>query len=64
MPFGLHGAPATLHRLMDRILQGCEDCSANYLDDVVVFSLTWEEHLDHLRRVLGAVNTAGLMLNL
>lgn len=64
MPFGLHGAPATFQRLMDRVLQGCEDCSAAYLDDVVVFSHTWEDHLDHLRRVLGAISAAGLTLNL
>lgn len=49
MPFGLHGAPATFQWLMDKVLQGCEDCSAAYLDDVVVFSLIWEEHLEHLR---------------
>ena len=59
MPFGLHGAPVTFQRLMDKVLQGCEDSSAAYLDDVVVFSLTWEEHLC---RVLGAINAAGLTL--
>ena len=64
MPFGLHGAPATFQRLMDRVLRGCEDCSTAYLDDVVVFSMTWEEHLEHIRRVLGAINAAGLTLNL
>lgn len=36
MPFGLHAAPATFQRLMDRVLQGCENCSATYLDDVVI----------------------------
>ncbi len=58
MPFGLHGAPTTFQRLMDKVLQGCEHCSATYLDDVVVFSLTWEEHLEHLRQVLGAISAA------
>lgn len=48
---------------MDRVLQGCEDCSAAYLDDVVIFSMTWEEHLEHLHRVLGAISAAGLTLN-
>lgn len=38
--FGLHGAPATYQKLMDKVLQGCEDCNAAYLDDVVIFSLT------------------------
>ncbi|CAL9692012.1 unnamed protein product [Knipowitschia caucasica] len=63
MPFGLHGAPATFQRLMDRVLRGCEDCSAAYLDDVVIFSDTWEQHLRHLERVLGQIERAGLTLN-
>lgn len=49
MPFGLQGAPATFQRLMDR---GLEVFSAAYLDDVVVFSKTWEEHLTHIRAIL------------
>lgn len=64
MPFGLHGAPATFQRLMDRTLQGCEDCSAAYLDDVVIYSNTWKEHLEHVKRVLGKIHAAGLTLNL
>ncbi|KAK7910159.1 hypothetical protein WMY93_014843 [Mugilogobius chulae] len=63
MPFGLHGAPATFQRLMDKVLQGCEDFSAAYLDDVVIFSRTWEEHVQHLRSVLEKIQVAGLTLN-
>ncbi|KAK7912922.1 hypothetical protein WMY93_013133 [Mugilogobius chulae] len=63
MPFGLHGAPAMFQRLMDKVLAGCEECSAAYLDDVVVFSPTWEEHLKHLSLVLKKIAQAGLTLN-
>ena len=63
MPFGLHVAPATFQRLMDRVLQGCEDCFAAYLDDVVIYSNTWDEHLQHLKRVLHHIREAGLTLN-
>ncbi|KAL3997082.1 hypothetical protein ACER0C_009738 [Sarotherodon galilaeus] len=63
MPFGLHGAPATFQRLMDKLLQGCDPYSAAYLDDVVIFSNTWEEHLQHLAEVLGRIHKAGLTLN-
>lgn len=63
MPFGPHGAPATFQQLMDRVLRGCEDCSAAYLDDVVIFSDTWEQHLRHLERVLVQIQRAGLTLN-
>ena len=48
---------------MDRVQRGCEDCSAAYLDDVVIFSATWEQHLCHLERVLGQIQQAGLTLN-
>ena len=63
MPFGLHGAPATFQRLMDRALQGCAQFCAAYLDDVVVFSTSWEDHLSHLRQVLHRIHSAGLTLN-
>ncbi|KAK7938780.1 hypothetical protein WMY93_002106 [Mugilogobius chulae] len=63
MPFGLHGAPATFQRLMDRVLKGCEHCSAAYLDDVVIFSETWEDHIQHLSLVLKKIEQAGLTLN-
>ncbi|KAJ0039408.1 hypothetical protein NL108_016223 [Boleophthalmus pectinirostris] len=63
MPFGLHGAPATFQRLMDRVLQGCEEFSAAYLDDVVIFSETWEQHVQHLKAVLQKIQAAGLTLN-
>ncbi len=43
--FGLHGAPATFQRLMDQVLRVCEEWSAIYLDDVVIYSTTWEDHL-------------------
>ena len=46
MPFGLQGAPATFQRLMDRLIQGLNGYSTAYLDDLVVYSETWEEHLE------------------
>ncbi len=64
LPFGLHGAPATFQRLMDRVLQGCEDWSAAYLDDVVIHSNSWVEHLQHLQQILKRIEEAGLTLNI
>ena len=49
MPFGLQGAPATFQRMMDHLIQGLEGFTTAYLDDLVVYSSTWEEHLQHLR---------------
>lgn len=52
MPFGLHGAAATFQRLVDTILSSCEDHVLAYLDDILIYSRTWEQHLIHLKRVL------------
>ena len=60
MPFGLNGAPATFQRLMDEVLRGLEGFSAAYIDDVVIFSTTWEDHLKAVRSVLGRLRQAGL----
>ena len=59
MPFGLKGAPATFQRMVDRLLDGLEFASA-YIDDVIVFSRTWNEHLRHLRVVMEKLQRAGL----
>ena len=49
VPFGLCNTPATFSRLMDHIFTGInwETCLF-YLDDIIVFFKTWEEHLEHL----------------
>ncbi len=63
MPFGLQGAPATFQRLMDHVLRDLFDCAAAYLDDVVIFSQSWEEHMVHLQHVLQNIEAAGLTIN-
>ena len=56
MPFGLANAPATFQRTMDMALQdfiNAEDPFLNvYMDDLVIFSKTWKEHLKHIGQVL------------
>uniref|UniRef100_A0A8C2IIM4 ribonuclease H n=1 Tax=Cyprinus carpio TaxID=7962 RepID=A0A8C2IIM4_CYPCA len=63
LPFGLHGAPATFQRLMDVLLRPHQAYAAAYLDDVVIHSETWEDHLERLRRVLTELRRAGLTAN-
>lgn len=48
MLFGLSGAPATFQRMADQLLAGLEDCTSAYIDDIIVFSDTWEDHLKHV----------------
>ena len=63
VPFGLCNAPATFSRLMDRVLAGLhwETCLF-YLNDIIVFSSTWEEHLARLREVFERLRHAKLKL--
>ena len=62
MQFGLQGAPATLQRMVDRLLEETGDFTNAYIDDVVIYSSSWEEHLVHLREILNRipVQKAGL----
>jgi hypothetical protein len=61
MPFGLTGAPATFQRFINDSLRGYLDqfCSA-YLDDILIYSKTKEEHTEHVRKVLQRLREAGL----
>ncbi len=43
MPFRLNGAPATFQRTMDGVIRGLESFSADYIDDIVIFSGSWKE---------------------
>ena len=60
MPFGLHGVPTTFQRMMDILLRGINDYAAAYLDDLVVFSGSWKEHILHIRNVLQCLREVGL----
>ena len=60
MPFGLSGAPSTFQRLMDRIVRGAEHFTGAYLDDLVIFSKTWKDHLQHLRDIFTRLREANL----
>ena len=63
VPFGLCNAPATVSRLMVRVLSSLhwETCLF-YLDDIIVFSSTWEEHLARLRQVFERLRHVNLKL--
>ena len=63
MPFGLMNVPASFQRAMDEALAEQENSSATYIDDIVVFSETWEDHLRHVRAVLEALKWTGMTDN-
>ena len=60
MPFGLQGAPATFQRMMDQLLCGLEEYAAAYLDDLVIYSDSWEDHMLHHAKVFDRLRGAGL----
>jgi len=65
MPFGLTNAPATFMRMMDDILRPFTNSFVVvYLDDILIFSKTWEEHLHHIRQVLQTLRQHKLCANL
>lgn len=64
MPFGLHSARATFQRLFDTVLgPELEPNVLVYLDDIVVASQTFEDHLRHLKEVFRRLRDAILRLN-
>lgn len=59
MGFGLHNAPATYQRLMNRVVNGLAGCAV-YLDDVILHSDTWEEHMARIRALFDCLADGNL----
>ncbi|GBG92468.1 hypothetical protein CBR_g55547 [Chara braunii] len=65
MPFGLTNAPATFQCLMDKVLRHqLNKFVVVYLDDILIFSKSMDEHVKHLEEVLQVLKDAQLHLNL
>ncbi|KAL0151447.1 hypothetical protein M9458_053233 [Cirrhinus mrigala] len=63
MAFGLRNTPATFQRLMNKVLAGIPHCDA-YLDDIVIYSSEWDEHVKSLCAAFDRLCAASLTLNL
>jgi predicted aspartyl protease len=64
MPQGLTNSPSNFQRLMyDLLVNNRWEYSLVYLDDVLIFSRTFDEHLSHLEDILSALSSANLQLN-
>ena len=64
MPFGLRNGPSIFQRVMQGILsQYLWLFCLVYIDDIVVYSKSYEDHIEHLDLVLGAIEKAGITLS-
>ena len=62
VPFGLAQAPAYFQALISKVLKGLHKFTMAYLDDIIIFSKSEEEHLEHLRIIFQRLKAAGLKL--
>jgi hypothetical protein len=67
LPFGVKNGCATFQRLVEKVLKN-HNCLGRicevHIDDIIIFSLTWEEHFEHIREVLTCLREAGLTASL
>ncbi|KAF9760594.1 Retrovirus-related Pol polyprotein from transposon [Nosema granulosis] len=64
MPFGLCNAPATFQRAMDVILEDFRgEFVLPYLDDIIIYSPSIQDHESHVKEVMKRLKEAGLTLN-
>ena len=65
MPFGLHSAPATFQRIVDKMIgPELEHFAIAYLDDIIITSTTFEDHIKHLQQVFNRLREFNLRINL
>ena len=64
VPFGLKTSPACFNKMLYNVFSGLEDFCGIYLDDIVIYSKTFEEHVQHCRIVLERLKKACLTVKL
>ena len=62
MPFGMRIAPATFQRMINNVIKGL-DCCAAFIDDLIVYSDSFEDHLSHLYDTFDRLSKANLTVN-
>ncbi len=64
MPFGLKNAPAVFQAAVEAVLEPVSSMCCNYIDDVVVYSVNWEQHMKDLRSVIECLGDAGFKIKM
>lgn len=64
LPFGLRNSPAIFQRILAGIIRrnNLEHCCCNYIDDILIFSESFEEHIQHLEALMEAIKKEGFRL--
>jgi hypothetical protein len=62
-PFGFTNSPAHMQRFMDKKLRHMSSYVRCYVDDIVIFSKTFDDHLRHLHEVFRTLDETGLYLS-
>lgn len=63
MPFGLKQTPQIFQRRMENILKTYSDYCSVYVDDILVFSDTIDQHMEHLELIIKALEKHGIPLS-
>jgi len=64
MPFGLTNAPITFMRLINHVVRECiGNFVVVYFDDILIYSKSLHEHIDHMRSVLTILRVNSLSAN-
>ena len=63
MPFGMKNAPATFQRMVNKLVQDIDGCEG-YIDDVVIFSDNWSDHICQIKCFFQIMREAKLTINL
>ncbi|KAA0068171.1 Enzymatic polyprotein [Cucumis melo var. makuwa] len=63
MPFGLKNAPSEFQKIMNDIFNQYQEFTIVYIDDVLVFSNTVDQHFKHLRVFLNVIKSNGLVVS-
>ena len=63
MPFGVKNAPAVFQELMQSLLSEDKRFSTPYMHDIIIYSDSWSEHIEHIKLVLETLRHTSLRVN-
>ena len=63
MPFGMKNSPAKFQRLVNKVICRLDGCDA-YIDDVIIYSDSWSDRLQRIRKFFDRLSKAKLTVNL